>query len=156
MAAVIAIIFVVMALFGLAMPFLHSYRLKRRRIDLDKEIQIYQNRITVVTSDSISGRVTEQVLGSLTGTSQIPASNDEERKLAEREAMYGLIKQAFQMGANAVVGLNMATEDYQFTEPKKFLVFPAVTWTATKVIYAGTAVKVASTDSPGEGPRGAS
>lgn len=142
MAAAIAIIFVVLALFGLAMPFLHSYRLKRRRIELDKEIQIYQNRITVVTSDSISGRVTEQVLGSLTGTSQIPASNDEERKLAEREAMHSLIKQAYQMGANAIVGLNMTTESYQFTEPRKFLVFPAVTWTATKVIYAGTAVKV--------------
>lgn len=156
MAAVVAILFTVLALFGLALPFLHSYRLKKRRIDLEKEIQFSQNRITVVTSDSIPGRVTEQVLGSITGTSQIPASNDEERKLAEREAMHSLIKQAFQMGANAVVGLNMATEDYQFTEPKKFLVFPAVTWTATKVIYAGTAVKVASTDSPGEGPRGAS
>lgn len=143
MAAVIAIIFAVSAFIALFWPVIHSYRLKRRRIDLDKEIQIYQNRITVVTSDSISGRVTEQVLGSLTGTSQIPASNDEERKLAEREAMHSLIKQAVQMGANAVIGLNMTTESYQFTEPRKFLVFPAVTWTATKVIYAGTAVKVA-------------
>ncbi len=137
-----AIIFTVVALLGFAWPFLHSYRLKRRRINLDEEIQLLQNRIAVVTSDSISGRVTEQVLGSVTGTSQIPASNDEERKLAEREAMHSLIKQAFQMGANAVVDLNMTTESFEFTEPKKFLVFPAVTWTATKVIYAGTAVKV--------------
>lgn len=137
-----ALIFTVLVLFGFAWPFLHSYRLKRRRINLDKEIQLSQNRITIVTSDSISGRVAEQVLGSVTGTSQIPASNDEERKLAEREAMHSLIKQAFQMGANAVIGLNMTTEDFEFTEPKKFLVFPAVTWTATKVIYAGTAVKV--------------
>ena len=137
-----AIIFTVVALLGFAWPFLHSYRLKRRRINLDEEIQLLQNRIAVVTSDSISGRVTEQVLGSVTGTSQIPASNDEERKLAEREAMHSLIKQAFQMGANAVVDLNMTTESFEFPEPKKFLVFPAVTWTATKVIYAGTAVKV--------------
>lgn len=52
--------------------------------------------------------------------------------------MHSLINQAFQMGANAVVDLNMATESYQFTEPKKLLVFPAVKWTAPKVIYAGT------------------
>jgi uncharacterized protein YbjQ (UPF0145 family) len=142
MAPVLAVIFVVMALFGLAWPFLHTYRMKRRRINLDKEIQIYQNRITIVTSDSISGRVTEQVLGPVTGTSQIPASNDEERKLAEREAMHSLIKQAYQMGANAIIGLNMATESFEFTDPKKFVVFPAVTWTATKVVYTGTAVKV--------------
>lgn len=142
MAAAIAIIFVVLALFALGWPFLYSYRLKRRRINLDKEIQFSQNRITVVTSDSIPGRVTEQVLGSVTGTSRIPASNNEERELAEREAMHSLIKQAFQMGANAIVGLNMVTETFEFTEPKKFLVFPAVTWTATKMVYTGTAVKV--------------
>ncbi len=142
MVTVAAILFVVLALFGFAWPFLHSYRLKRRRINLDTEIRLSQNRITVVTSDSIPERVTKQVLGSVTGTSQIPASNDEERRLAEREAMYSLIEQALQMGANAVIDLNMTTESFEFTEPKKFLVFPAVTWTATKVIYAGTAVKV--------------
>ena len=156
MAPVFAVIFVVMALFGFVWPVLHSYRLKRRRINLDKEIQLSQNRITVVTSDSIPGRVTERVLGSVTGTSHIPASNDEERKLAEREAMHSLIKQALQMGANAVIGLSMATESFEFTEPKKFLVFPAAKWTATKMIYTGTAVKAASTDSPGERLRGAS
>lgn len=142
MAPVLAVIFVVMALFGLAWPFLHAYRMKKRRINLDKEIQIYQNRITIVTSDSISGRVTEQVLGPVTGTSHIPASNDEERKLAEREAMHSLIKQAYQMGANAIIGLNTATESFEFTDPKKFVVFPAVKFTATKVIYTGTAVKL--------------
>lgn len=142
MAPVFAVIFVVMTLFGLAWPFLHSYRQKRRIKILDQEIQIYQNRVTVVTSDSVSGRVTEQVLGSLTGTSQIPASNDQERKLADREAMHSLIKQAYQMGANAIVGLNMVSESFEFTDPKKFLIFPAVTWTATKVVYTGMAVKV--------------
>ena len=155
MLPVFAIIFVMIAVFGFVWPFLHTYRLKRRRINLDKEIQLSQNRITVVTSDFISGRVTERVLGSVTGTSHIPASNDEERKLAEREAMHSLIEQAFQIGANAVIGLNMTTESFEFTEPKKFLVLPAATWTATKIVYTGTAVKVASTGSPGEGPRGA-
>ena len=142
MVTVAAILFVVLALSAFAWPPLHSYRLKMRRINLDKEIQLSQNRITVATSDAIPARVTEQVLGSITGTSHIPASNTEERKLAEREAMHSLIKQALQMGANAVIDLNMTTESFEFTEPKKFLVFPAVTWTATKVIYAGTAVKV--------------
>ncbi len=137
-----ALLFTVLVVFGFAWPFLHSYRLKRRRINLDKGIQLSQNRITVATSGAIPERATEQVLGSITGTSQIPASNDEERKLAEREAMHSLIEQALQMGANAVIDLNMTTESFKFTEPKKFLVFPAVTWTATKVIYAGTAVKV--------------
>lgn len=156
MAAVIAIIFVAMALFGLAWPFLHSYLLKKRRIDLDKEIQFSRNRITVVTSDSIQGRVMERVLGSVTGTSRIPASsNNEEQKLAEREAMHSLIKQALQMGANAIINLNMVTEHFEFTEPKKFLVFPAATWTATRMVYTGTALKVGSTDSLGKGPRGA-
>lgn len=137
-----AILFTVLALLAFAWPPLHSYQLKRRRINLDKGIQLSRNRITVATSDAIPERVTEQVLGSVTGTSHIPASNDDERKLAEREAMHSLIEQALQMGANAVIDLNMTTESFKFTEPKKFLVFPAVTWTATKVIYAGTAVKV--------------
>ena len=137
-----AILFTVLALLAFAWPPLHSYQLKRRRINLDKGIQLSQNRITVATSGAIPERATERVLGSITGTSQIPASNDEERKLAEREAMHSLIEQALQMGANAVIDLNMTTESFKFTEPKKFLVFPAVTWTATKVIYAGTAVKV--------------
>ena len=155
MAAAAAIIFVVMALFGLAWPFLYTYRLKWRTISLDKEIQYFQNRVAIATSDAIPGRATEQVLGPVTGTSQIPASNDDERKLSEREAMHRLIKQALQMGANAVLDLKMVTESYQHTDPKKLLVFPAVTFTATKVIYAGTAVKVALTDSSEKEPRGA-
>lgn len=142
MAPVFAVVFVVMALFGLAWPFLYTYRLKWRCIDLDKEIKIYQKQITVVTTDTIPGQTIERVLGSITGASKIPASNDVERKLAEREAMHSLIKQAYQMGANAVVGLNMATESFEFTEPKKFLVLPAATFMATKVIYTGTAAKL--------------
>lgn len=155
MAPVFAVIFVVITLFGLAWPFLYSYRQKRRIKILDQEIQIYQNRLTVVTSeDSIPGRATEQVLGSLTGTSQIPASNDQERKLADREALHSLVKQAYQMGANGIVGLKMVSENFEFTEPRKFLVFPAVTFTATKVIYTGTAVKAAPSDSPWGGKVG--
>ncbi|MDE2059647.1 MAG: hypothetical protein KGL31_08295 [candidate division NC10 bacterium] len=156
MAAVAAIIFVVMALFGLAWPFLYTYKLKWRTISLDKEIQYFQNRVAIATSDVIPDRATEQVLGPVTGTSRIPASNDDERKLAEREAMHSLIKQALRMGANAVLDMKMATDSYEHTDPKKFLVLPAVTFTATKVTYVGTAVKVAVMDSPGEGPRSAS
>lgn len=151
MAAVTAIIFVVIALFGLAWPFLYTYRLKWRRIALDKEIQYFQNRVTVATSDAIPDRATEQVLGPATGISRIPASNDDERKLAEREAMHSLIKQALQMGANAILDLKMVEDSYEHTDPKKLLVLPAVTFTATKVTYAGTAVKVALADSPSEG-----
>ena len=147
MLTVAAILFTVIVVFGLAWPFLHAYRLKRRKINLDEEIQGFQNRITVVTSDVIPNRVTERVLGTITGISHIPAANDEERNLADREAMLNLIKQALQMGANAIIGLNMTTEDFEFTEPKKFLVFPAVKWTATKVIYTGTAIKVGSPNS---------
>jgi uncharacterized protein YbjQ (UPF0145 family) len=153
MAAVAAIIFVVMALFGLAWPFLYTYRLKWKRIGLDKEIQYFQNRVAVATTDAIPGRATEQVLGPITGISRIPASNDEERKLAEREAMHSLIKQALQIGANAILDLKMATEGYEYTDPRKLLVLPAVTFTATKITYTGTAVKLVLTDSLVEGPR---
>jgi uncharacterized protein YbjQ (UPF0145 family) len=155
MAAVAAIIFVVMALFGLAWPFLYTYRIKWRTIALDKEIQYFQNRVSIATADTIPGKATEQVLGPVTGVSAIPASNDVERKLAEREAMHRLIKQALQMGAHAVVHLNMVTESYEHTDPKRLLVFPAVTFTATKMIYTGTAVKLGSTDSSAGGPGGA-
>lgn len=154
MAAVAAIIFVVMALFGLAWPFLYTYRIKWKIIALDKEIQYFQNRVAIATSDAIPGRRTEQILGPVTGTSRIPASNDQERKLAEREALHSLIKQAVQMGAHAVVDLKMATDSYQHTDPKKLLVFPAVTFTATKTVYTGTAVKLGVTDSSAQGPMG--
>lgn len=153
MAAVTAIIFVVIALFGLAWPFLYTYRLKWKIIGLDKEIQYFQNRVAVATTNAIPGRATEQVLGPVTGTSRIPASNDQERKLAEREAMHSLIKQALQMGASAILDLKMATDSYEYTDPKKFLFLPAVTFTATKMTYTGTAAKVALTGSPTEGPR---
>lgn len=152
MAAAAAIIFVVMALFGLAWPFLYTYRLKWRRIALDKEIQYFQNRVAIAASDAIPGRATEQLLGPITGTSRIPASNNDERKLAEREAMHSLIKQALQKGANAVLDLKMAEDSYEHTDPKRLLVFPAVTFTATKVTYTGTAVKLAVTDSSGPAP----
>src|SRR5574337_430886 len=102
MAAVATIIFVVMALFGLAWPFLYTYRLKWRTIALDKEIQYFQNRVAIATVDVIPGRTTEQVLGPVTGHSRMPASNDQERKLAEREAMHGVIKEAIRMGANEI------------------------------------------------------
>ena len=154
MAAVAAVIFVVMALFGLAWPFLYTYRLKWKSIALDKEIQYFQNRVAIATSDAIPGRATEQVLGPVTGTSRIPASNDDERQLAEREAMHSLIKQALQMGAHAVVDLKMTTDSYQHTDPRKLLVFPAVTFTAVKMTYTGTAVKLVLTDSSAEGPKG--
>lgn len=150
MAAVAAIIFVVIALFGLAWPFLYTYRIKWRTIALDKEIQYFQNRVAIATANAIPGRTTEQVLGPATGTSRIPASNNDERKLAEREAMHGLIKEAIRMGANAVLDLKMVTDSYEHTDPKRFLVFPAVKFTATKVTYAGTAVKVAAAGSSPE------
>src|SRR5574337_728078 len=154
MAAVAAVIFVVMALFGLAWPFLYTYRLKWRTIALDKEIQYFQNRVATSTADVIPGRATEQVLGPVTGHSRMPASNDQERKLAEREAMHGVIKEAIRMGANAVLDLKMVTDSYEHTDPKRFLVFPAVKFTATKVTYAGTAAKVAMGGSPEREPRG--
>src|SRR5574337_212764 len=97
---------------------------------------------------------TEQVLGPVTGHSRMPASNDQERKLAEREAMHGVIKEAIRMGANAVLDLKMVTDSYEHTDPKRFLVFPAVKFTATKVTYAGTAAKVAMGGSPEREPRG--
>lgn len=152
MVPVFAVIFVVVTLFGLVWPFLHSYRQKKRIIMLGKEIEIYRKRIAVVTSDSVPGRATETVLGLLTGTSHIPASNNQEQMLADQEALHSLVRQAHKMGAHAVVGLNKVAEQFNYTDPKKFLVFPAVTFTATKVIYTGTAVKVGSTDSPGERP----
>ncbi|MBZ0169786.1 hypothetical protein MELA_01795 [Candidatus Methylomirabilis lanthanidiphila] len=150
MAAVAAIIFVVIALFGLAWPFLYTYRIKWRTIALDKEIKYFQNRVAIATANAIPGRTTEQVLGPATGTSRIPASNNDERKLAEREAMHGLIKEAIRMGANAVLDLKMVTDSYEHTDPKRFLVFPAVKFTATKVTCAGTAVKVAAAGSSPE------
>ncbi|NJD69209.1 MAG: hypothetical protein FIA90_11275 [candidate division NC10 bacterium] len=149
MAAVTAVIFVVIALFGLAWPFLYTYRLKWRRIALDKEIQYFQNRVAIATADAVVGRATEQILGPITGTSRIPASNDTERQLAEREAMHRLIKQALQINANAILNVEMVTESYEYTDPRKFVVFPAVTFTATKITYTGTAAKVAVPGSAG-------
>jgi len=156
MAAVAAIIFVVIALFGLAWPFLHTYRLKWRTITLDKEIQYFQKRVATATANAIPGRTTEQVLGPVTGHSLIPASNEQERTLAEREAMHSLLKEAIRMGANAVLGLKMITDSYEHTDPKKFLILPAVTFTATKMAYEGIAAKVAAGASPEQEPMGGS
>src|SRR5574337_443158 len=148
MAAVAAVIFVVMALFGLAWPFLYTYRLKWRAITLDKEIQYFQKQVATATVNAIPGRTTEQVLGPVTGHSRIPASNEQERTLAEREAMHSLLKETMRMGANAILDLQMITDSYEHTDPKKLLIFPAVKFTATKVTYAGTAAKVAAGGSP--------
>lgn len=107
---------------------------KRTSLDeLEKDIQVLRERITVVTSTGLPDKAVKSALGNVTGISATAASTDRGFRKAEKEALADVMRQGIQMGANAIVDLKMTTGSYEEQGSK---------WVVSKVVYYGTAVRV--------------
>jgi uncharacterized protein YbjQ (UPF0145 family) len=127
-------------IFGLFFLFLIYLPLRRKRqkaqslVEKTKsELNDLRSRILVVSSSAIPGKEIIQVLGHVTGTSNLEASTPEETDAAERQAMLSLMRNALEMGANAVIVASLSSSTHQQQGSQ---------WMVSKSYYTGTAVLV--------------
>ena len=97
------------------------------------ELTGLRSKVLVVTANSIPGKEIKSVLGTVSGTSSTSASTAAESEAAEKEALVSLMKNAVEMGANAVIDLKMTTSSYEQQGSK---------WMVSKAFYNGTAVTI--------------
>ena len=120
------------AFFFMYLPTKWSKRKALRSIErASSEIAELTQRVLVVTSDSIPGKVITSVCGHVTGTSRIEASCPEETDASEWEARLDLMKNAFNMGANAVIDARLSTSTHERLGSQ---------WMVSQIHYTGTAV----------------
>jgi hypothetical protein len=89
-----------------------------------REVEVY----TQLPADKV-----KETLGMVRGISDIEADSGLEFDLAEQEALYLMLKQARQMGANAVVDARLSLGTYEVTGAK---------WQVSRPVYTGTAVRI--------------
>jgi hypothetical protein len=75
----------------------------------------------------------KETLGLVRGISDTEASCRTDFALAEREALLLMLKHAHDLGANAVVGVRLATGTYETSGSR---------WQISRPIYTGTAVRI--------------
>jgi uncharacterized protein YbjQ (UPF0145 family) len=75
----------------------------------------------------------KEALGLVRGISDIEASSRLDFKLAEQEALLLMLKQAYDLGANAVVGVSLTTGTYEASGSR---------WQVSRPVYTGTAVRI--------------
>jgi hypothetical protein len=74
-----------------------------------------------------------ETLGLVRGISDIEASSRLDFELAEQEALYLMLKQAREIGANAVVDARLTTGTYETNGSQ---------WQVSRPVYTGTAVRI--------------
>jgi hypothetical protein len=74
-----------------------------------------------------------ETLGLVRGISDIEASSRLDFQLAEQEALYLMLKQARELGANAVVDARLTTGTYETNGSQ---------WQVSRPVYTGTAVRI--------------
>lgn len=99
---------------------------------VDQKIKKLSQKILVVTSNTIAGREIQEVVGSVTGISNVAASTDAEFRLATSEAMLDIMNKGISIGANAIIDLKLTTGSYEAQGSK---------WMVSKATYIGTAVR---------------
>ena len=75
----------------------------------------------------------KETLGLVRGISDIEASSRLDFQLAEQEALYLMLKQALELGANAVVDARLTTGTYETNGSQ---------WQVSRPVYTGTAVRI--------------
>jgi hypothetical protein len=75
----------------------------------------------------------KETLGLVRGISDIEASSRLDFELAEQEALYLMLKQAWELGANAVVDARLTTGTYETSGSQ---------WQVSRPVYTGTAVRI--------------
>lgn len=80
-----------------------------------------------------SKSVSVKALGLVRGISDTEATTKRDFRLAEQEALLLMLKQAHDMGANAVVGVRLTTGTYEANGSQ---------WQVSRPVYTGTAVRI--------------
>jgi uncharacterized protein YbjQ (UPF0145 family) len=91
-----------------------------------------QAEVTVFTYALPSSDV-KRTLGLVRGISDTEATTKRDFRLAEQEALLLMLKQAHDMGANAVVGVRLTTGTYEANGSQ---------WQVSRPVYTGTAVRI--------------
>ena len=81
----------------------------------------------------LSPEKVRETLGLVRGISDIEASSRLDFELAEQEALYLMLKQARELGANAVVDARLTTGTYETNGSQ---------WQVSRPVYTGTAVRI--------------
>ena len=74
-----------------------------------------------------------ETLGLVRGISAIEASSRLDFEVAEQEALYAMLQQALELGANAVVDARLTTGTYETNGSR---------WQVSRPVYTGTAVRI--------------
>jgi uncharacterized protein YbjQ (UPF0145 family) len=91
-----------------------------------------QAEVTVFTYTLPAGQV-KRTFGLVRGISDTEATSKRDFRLAEQEALLLMLKQAYDMGANAVVGVRLTTGTYEADGSR---------WQVSRPVYTGTAVRI--------------
>ena len=104
---------------------------EKKIAQIDQELDLIRNQITLVTTDGFSeGRILK-TFGYIESTSDIEATSAWEYRLAEKEAMLKLARSALSVGANALIGVRKINASYDQSGSR---------WRISRVAYCGTAV----------------
>ena len=91
-----------------------------------------QAEVKVFTHGIPPDRVKE-TLGMVRGVSDTEAASSRDFRLAEQEALLIMLKQAYDLGANAVVGVALTTGTYETSGSQ---------WQVSRPVYTGTTVRI--------------
>ncbi len=125
----------------LAITVLIFWRRQNRRInsvrltELDGALAVIRDQVLLVSTETVPQNQIVKTIGLLESMSEIEASSDGDYRLAEKEALLGLGRQAFSAGANAIVGVRKLNAHYDQAGSQ---------WRVSRVTYLGTAVVVKS------------
>jgi len=98
--------------------------------DIDAKIAEMKNRIIIVNGSSIPGKRIIKAIGLVRGISDTKATTKEEFALIEKEALYNMLKEANNQGANAIIDIKLTTGTYEAQGNRQ----------SSQAIYTGTAV----------------
>ena len=91
-----------------------------------------QSKVTVFTY-ALPDEKVKETLGMVRGVSDTEASSRRDFQLAEQEALLLMLKQAYNKGANAVIGVSLTTGTYEANGSQ---------WQVSRPVYTGTAVRI--------------
>ena len=104
-------------------------KIEQNNAEISEKLNTLKQEILIVTSNNIAGKNITKTLGIVRGISDTSANTKKEFNLAETEALFNMLSDAKNIGANAVTDVKISTVTYQNS-----------TWPVSQVIYIGTAV----------------
>ncbi|MDR2905193.1 MAG: YbjQ family protein [Helicobacteraceae bacterium] len=105
---------------------------QENKIDDGELLALLMGEIACVTTNEIPNRRAKETLGIVRGFSA-PIGSGNEFKNADREALFDMLRNAKEIGANGVVGTKISSISYELIGSK---------WHISQIVYYGTAVKV--------------